>query len=172
MELDRHARGTRRNAGNSADLVSRPARHLERRERVDHQRRREPASSGTVAERASADQCPLHLDDRQTGWPPLFRQLFVAAIQRIGYRRHNARRQPVVCRHRRLCLRYLTRTGPARGLLSPDRHIWTGSVLYRADETAVTQGAKALLLWRNQACSVRLRRSLSLLSADQTSSTL
>jgi hypothetical protein len=103
--------------------------------------------------------------DKQDG-RLFFRQLFVAAIQRTGDRRNAARRQPVVCRHRRLCLRYLARTGPAGGLLSPNRHLRSGGVLHGNDQAALMQGAPS------QACSARLRRSRSLLSAGQISSIL
>ena len=63
MELDPHACCARGDAGHSADFVSRPARHLEGRQRVDRQRQRKPASSGTIAERAATDQRPIHIDD-------------------------------------------------------------------------------------------------------------
>ena len=170
--MDRHACDARGNTCSDEDLISRPARHLEGRQRVDRQRQRKPASSVTIAERAATDQRPIHIDDRQAGRAPLFRHLFVAARRRIGHRRHHARRQPVVRRHRRLRFRDTARTGPAGGPLSPDRHIWARSVLHRTDETAVTRGAPALLLRRNQACAARLRRNRSLLSPDQTSSSL
>jgi hypothetical protein len=121
----------------AAQSSSRPARHLEGRERVDHSWWRQRASRHDCGERTGAALGCLYADDRQAGWAPLLRNFFIGARRLESCRRDLAQRHDLFSRRRRLFERDHAGARPDGALLSQARARGAACLLRGIDETAV-----------------------------------